>query len=100
MSADKITPEQLREDANNASAIYPAQAAKRFRGYAAALEENAALREQLAKAQRERNALDEALRERDKQVINLCEQLAERDAENSKLRSALEIVHFKREPWQ
>ena len=30
----------------------------------------------------------------------LREQLAERDAENSKLRSALEIVHFKREPWQ
>ena len=25
---------------------------------------------------------------------------AELEAENSKLRSALEIVHFKREPWQ
>lgn len=38
---------------------------------------------------------------------SLAAQVAERDAEiarlkmeNSKLRSALEIVHFKREPWQ
>ena len=28
------------------------------------------------------------------------EELASVKAENSKLRSALEIVHFKREPWQ
>ena len=93
MSADKITPEGLREFEGRwhpqgfdawwaremeyqgfTSAHDGARRAwhECSRAHAAALEENAALREQLA----------------------------ERDAENSKLRSALEIVHFKREPWQ
>ena len=46
----------------------------------------------------------EALRDRSREIER---DLAARDAElaamkveNSKLRSALEIVHFKREPWQ
>lgn len=41
------------------------------------------------------------------EIVKLRSDLAARDAElasvkaeNSKLRSALEIVHFKREPWQ
>ena len=82
MRVDMITPKQLREWADwwegDGPAATPAAIAGAHsrsdlaRAHAAALEENAALREQLA----------------------------ERDAENSKLRSALEIVHFKREPWQ
>lgn len=47
-------------------------------------------------AQAYASALEEARRDAER-YQKLC---TEFQAENSKLRSALELVHFKREPWQ
>ena len=62
---------------------------------------------ELAEAMRERNdaikaSLDDMGKsQRAEQRAEAAErELAAMKAENSKLRSALEIVHFKREPWQ
>jgi chromosome segregation ATPase len=52
--------------------------------------------EQMQRAERAEAALEECRRDAER-YQKLCTEFR---AENSKLRSALELVHFKREPWQ
>ena len=53
-----------------------------------------------AKLDGELSMARQQLAERDAQVAERDAEIARLKMENSKLRSALEIVHFKREPWQ
>lgn len=58
------------------------------------------LKAQLAERDAEIAALKGHAREVERDIAASVVKSAELEAENSRLRSALEIVHFKREPWQ